>query len=337
MAGGILVITEIETDTQTPAPTALSLEMLGLARRVADEIGGGVTAVMLGAGIDGIDGIDGIGATLVAHGADTVLAGDNALFAPYTADAWLPDVAKIATDTAPAVILLAHSTIGWDLAPRLAFRLDTAVATGCEAVDVDNGKILMTRACYGGKAREQISFTTAPAIATVKSKTQEPLERDEGRSGDIAALESILSPGQVRVRLTGQNREKAEGVRLETAKIVVAGGGGLGGPDGFTVAKELADLLGGAVGASRVAVELGWCPHSWQVGLSGKTVAPDLYIAIGISGAGQHMAGCANSGMIVAINQDADAAIFQSAKYGVISGYEEIVPALIGEIKKIRA
>jgi electron transfer flavoprotein alpha subunit len=324
---GVLVIAE----TEAGKPTALSLEMLGLARRLADGEGGSVTAAVLGSSIAGI------AERLIAHGADKVFAGDHDSFAPYVADAWLPDVAKIAQETEPAAILLAHSTIGWDLAPRLAFRLDSAVATGCEAVEAANGKILMTRACYGGKAREQISFTTAPAIATVKSKTQEPLEPDESRLGEIAALQPALSFGQVRVKVTGQHREREEGVRLETAKIVVAGGGGLGGPDGFTVAKELADLLGGAIGASRVAVENGWCPHSWQVGLSGKTVAPDLYIAIGISGAGQHMAGCANSGMIVAINQDADAAIFQSAKYGVISGYEEIVPALIGEIKKIQA
>ncbi|MEQ8194077.1 MAG: electron transfer flavoprotein subunit alpha/FixB family protein [Rhodospirillales bacterium] len=324
---GVLVIAE----TEAGKPTGLSLEMLGLARRLADAEGGSVTAAVLGSSIAGI------AERLVAHGADKVFVGDHDSFAPYVADAWLPDVAKIARETEPAVILLAHSTIGWDLAPRLAFRLDTAVATGCEAVTAEDGKIFMTRACYGGKAREQLSFTTAPAIATVKSKTQEPLEPDESRSGEIAALQSVLSPDRVRVKVTGQHREQEAGVRLETAKVVVAGGGGLGGPDGFKVAKELADLLGGAIGASRVAVENGWCPHSWQVGLSGKTVAPDLYIAIGISGAGQHMAGCANSGTIVAINQDADAAIFQSAKYGVTAGYEEVVPALIEEIKKIKA
>ena len=324
MAKGILVIAE----TEEGVPTSLSLEMLGLANALKRD--GAVRAIVLG------NGIDGIGESLVAHGADLVFVGDSDSFAPYMADAWLPDVAKVAQEVDPELILCAHTTIGWDLAPRLAFRLDNGIATGCEAVERNGDKILMTRACYGGKAREQISFTTLPAVATIKSKTQEALKEDAARTGEVMAIDSVLAPDQVRARVISQSREQEAGVRLETAKVEVAGGGGLGGPEGFTVAKELADLLGGAVGASRVACELDWCPHSWQVGLSGKTVAPDLYIAIGISGAGQHMAGCANSGTIVAINQDADAPIFQSAKFGVALGYEEVVPALIEEIKKLQ-
>ena len=325
MAKDILVIAE----TDEGAPTSLTLGMLGLASRLKDS--GSVNAIVLG------NGIDGIGDTLIAFGADHVFAGDNETFAPYMADAWLPDITKVVQETDPELILCAHTTIGWDLAPRLAFRLDTGIATGCEAVERNEDKILMTRACYGGKAREQISFTTSSAVATIKSKSQEALKEDTARTGEVTALQSVLVPDQIRAWVISQSREAEEGVRLETAKVVVAGGGGLGGPEGFTVAKELADLLGGAVGASRVACELDWCPHSWQVGLSGKTVAPDLYIAIGISGAGQHMAGCANSGTIVAINQDSDAPIFQSAKFGVALGYEEVVPALIEEIKKLQA
>ena len=321
MAKNILVIAEIENG----APSALTLEMLGLANELND--GAAVHAVVLG------HGIDGIGETLVYHGADHVHAGDHENFAPYMADAWLPDVVKLAQDTDPDVILCAHSNIGWDLAPRLAFRLNTSVATGCEAVEREGDKVLMTRACYGGKAREQVSFTSSPAIATVKFKTQEALKEDSSRSGEVAAISSVLEDSDIRARVVAQHREQEEGVRLETAKTVVAGGGGLGGPEGFTVAKELADLLGGAIGASRVAVELDWCPHYWQVGLSGKTVAPDLYIAIGISGAGQHMAGCANSGNIVAVNPDKDAAIYQFATYGITMSYEEVIPALIEEIK----
>ena len=325
MAKNILVIAELEEGR----PTSLTVEMLGLANTLKD--GGSVSAIILG------HQIDGLGDTLVAQGADHVFLGDGEAFAPYSADAWMPDVTKIAQDVNPDIILFAHTTIGWDLAPRLAFRLETGIATGCEAVVCDGDKVLMTRACYGGKAREKISLSTSPVIATVKSKTQEAFKEDAARSGDVTAIESVFSPDQVRTRITSQNREQEEGVRLETAKVVVSGGGGLGGPEGFTVAKELADLLGGAIGASRVAVELDWCPHSWQVGLSGKTVAPDLYIAIGISGAGQHMAGCANSGTIVAINQDTDAPIFQSATYGIAMSYEEVVPALIKEIRKLQA
>ncbi len=328
MAKNILIIAETENGALTP----LTLEMLGLASRLKND--GTIYAVVLGAGPSFENG--GVGEKLVAHGADQVFVGDNEAFSPYMADAWLPDILKIAKETDSEIILCAHTTIGWDLAPRLAFRFDTGIATGCEAVERDGDKILMTRACYGGKAREQVSFTSSPAVATIKSKTQEPLKEDDARTGTVTAIQSVLTPDHVRARVMSQHREEEKGVRLETAKIVVAGGGGLGGPEGFTVAKELADLLGGAIGASRVACELDWCPPSWQVGLSGKTVAPELYIAIGISGAGQHMAGCANSGTIVAINQDRDAAIFQSAKFGVAMGYEEVVPALIAEIKKLQ-
>jgi electron transfer flavoprotein alpha subunit len=324
MAKNILVVAELEEG----APTSLTVEMLGLANILKQE--GTVHVIVMG------HQIDGLGDTLIAQGADHVFVGDDEAFAPYSADAWMPDVTKIAQEVNPDIILCAHTTVGWDLAPRLAFRLETGIATGCEAVVCEDDKILMTRACYGGKAREQISLATSPAIATVKAKTQEAFKEDTSRSGEVTVIESVFSPDTVRARITSQTRKQEEGVRLETAKVVVAGGGGLGGPEGFKVAKELADLLGGAIGASRVAVELDWCPHSWQVGLSGKTVAPELYIAIGISGAGQHMAGCANSGTIVAINQDADAPIFQSATYGVAMGYEEIVPALIEEIGKLQ-
>jgi electron transfer flavoprotein alpha subunit len=232
-------------------------------------------------------------------------------------------------------VFIGHTVIGMDLAPRLAFRLDTAVAMGCEEIAVEGDNILLTRACYGGKALEAVSFTTTPSVATIKAKTQAPLTPDDSREGDLVIVPSRVTEAEIRTRIIDQDRAVAQGIRLENASVIVAGGGGLGGPEGFEAAAELASVLGGAVGASRVACDLGWYPPHYQIGLSGKTVAPDLYIAIGISGAGQHMAGCANAKVFVAINSDADAPIFQYSHFGVVAGYERLIPALTVEIRKL--
>ena len=324
---GILVVVE----TADGRPVDLAFEMLSLARRLADGAGGAVSAAVLA------NGVDGIGEALVAGGADRVFIADDAAFVDYQAETWLPDLTHLVGETAPAVVLIGHSVAGSDLAPRLAFRLDTAVATGCESVAVADGRVRMTRACFGGNAREVVSFTTEPAVVTVRAKTQEALEPDPTRAGEVEIVSSVLDGAQVRTRITGRDRETAAGVRLENADIVIAGGRGVGGPEGFDGLTELADLLGAAVGASRVACDLDWCPPSYQIGLTGRTIAPELYLAVGISGAGQHMAGCGAAKTIVSINSDADAAIFQSSRFGVIGDCQEVIPALVEEIRKLKA
>jgi electron transfer flavoprotein alpha subunit len=177
-----------------------------------------------------------------------------------------------------------------------------------------------------------------PAVITVRARSAEPLEPDASRMGEVVTVETrqrdpVLIP-KIRCR-TSENQ--AEGLSLEQAKVVVAGGRGLGGSEGFSDLTKLAETLGGAVGASRVACDLGWCPRSWQIGLTGKTVTPNLYIAIGISGASHHMAGCGNSGAILAINNDPEAAIFKDARFGVIGDYKEIVPAMIKQLADLKA
>lgn len=323
----VLVVVE----TAEGRPIDLTFEMLGLARRLADESGGAVTAVALGSGLDGV------GEVLVARGADRVLIADDAAFADYQADAWLPDLAEIVADAAPAAVLVGHTVPGADLAPRLAFRLDTAVATGCEAIEFADGRPRMTRVCFGGNAREVVSFTTSPAVATIRARTQEALEPDPGRTGRVEYPASVLDAGSVRTRIAGRERESRDGVRLENADVVIAGGRGVGGREGFAPLDDLARLLGGAVGASRVACDLGWCPPSRQIGLTGRTVAPDLYLAVGISGAGQHMAGCGAARAIVSINSDPDATIFKSSRFGIVGDCAEVVPALVEEIRKLKA
>ena len=324
---GVLVVVEV-LESQ---PIDLGLEMLALARRLTDSMGGIVTAVAFGTGLETT------GETLIAHGADQVLINDNAIFANFHAEAWLPDLSKMIAEVAPAIVLIGHSETGTDLAPRLAFRLDVDVATGCESIEIMNGRPHMTRSCFGGLAREVVTFTKTPALATVRSKSQQALPPMMERAGEIKHVDSILDENSMRTRVVNREREKVDGVKMESAKIVIGGGLGLGGPEGFKTLNEIAELVDGAVGASRAACDLDWCPRSYQIGLSGRTVAPELYIAVGISGASHHMAGCGNSKTIVSVNSDPNAEIFKSSRFGIVGNSQEIMPALAEEIRKLKA
>ena len=317
-AADVLVIAE----TRDGAPTPLSLELLALARQV----GQSTAALLVGPAADAA-------AELAAHGADRVYH-CAAASEDYESETWLPVAAELARELAPAIVLAGHTPAGAELAPRLAFRLERGIATGCTTVEVESDRVLCTRPCYGGNVRETLALARGGAVATVRSGVA-GAKRDAERSADVVTLE----PPQVRprIRVLARERETAAGTRLEDAKIVVAGGRGLEGPEGVEVRKTLADTLGGAVGASRVPCDLGWVPHSWQIGLTGKTVTPDLYFAVGISGAGHHMAGCGNSRTIVAINTDAEAAIFREAQFGVLGDYRKIVPALTRAIAELKA
>ena len=318
----VLVVVELAQGK----PAAVSLELLGLARNVADQTGGAVSALVF-------SGDPEIAAALIAHGADLVFSVGDPATADYNSDAWLACAERAATGTAASLILAAHTTQGADLAPRLAFRLKSAVATGCVAVAADGGTLRFTRSCYGGNARETVSFKTLPAVATVRGGCGDAMPADPARRGEIIALDGAMPAS--RLRVVERRRESGEQARLEDARVVVAGGRGLGGPEGFLVLRELAGALGGVVGASRVPCDLGWCPHSMQIGLTGKTVTPDLYIAIGISGASHHLAGCGGAKNIVAINTDPDAAIFRDARFGIVGDFRKIVPALTAEVRKL--
>ena len=308
----ILVVAEIRDG----APTALSRELLGLARELA-----GVVVLGFTPRSEAL-------AELASAGAGRVYWCDQP--EDYDGELWVAVTEQIAREIAPQAILAGHTSAGADLAPRLAFRLQSAVATGCTGVTSEAGKLLFTRGCYGGNVRETLSFATTPAIATVKAGVGGHYARAE-RAGDIIR---VTAPELTRrTRIVARQRERSDTQALEDAKIVVAGGRGLEGPEGFRVLETLAQALGAAVGASRVPCDLGWCPHSWQIGLTGKTVTPDLYFAIGISGAGHHMAGCGNAKTIVAVNTDPDAAIFRDARYGIVGDYRKVVPALVDALK----
>jgi len=321
-AGSITVVAEL-SDGRT---TGLTRELLGLARRLAGER-------PLCVACPGAD--DCAASELIAHGADRVYTSGEPSMNDYDSDLWTAWVAEAVRQARSAAVLIGHTTSGADLAPRLAFRLDAGVATGCVEVSEEGGRLRFTRPCYGGNVRETVSFNTPLAVATVRGGCYDALARDPQRAGDTVSVKADSAAR--RARVLDRQRESGGDIRLEDARVVIAGGRGLNGPEGFEVLAELARELGGAVGASRVPCDLGWCPHSMQIGLTGKTVTPELYIAVGISGAGHHMAGCGNARNIVAINTDVDAAIYKDARWGVVGDYRKVIPSLVAAIRELRA
>ncbi|MBI1886708.1 MAG: electron transfer flavoprotein subunit alpha/FixB family protein [Chloroflexi bacterium] len=328
MAEGVLVIGEATEDGQLAPITA---ELLGAARRLAGAVGGGVICALLGSGVEGL------AKEAAAFGADKVFVADNALLKEYQGDAYVPIAERICKEQSPALVLLGQTMLGRDMAPRLAARLGTAVAMDCIDVAAGGGKVVATRPCYGGSAQAQYSFNTSPQIVTLRAKSQDPAPRDDSRQGEAVKVDADVNPESVRTRIVDRRKEKSEGVRLEDAPVVVSGGRGLGGPEGFKPLEELAEALGGAVGASRAVCDLGWYPVAHQVGLTGKVVTPDLYIAVGISGASQHMAGISQVKNIVAINKDPDASIFKVARFAVVGDWKEIIPAFTEKVRELKA
>jgi electron transfer flavoprotein alpha subunit len=303
----------------------LSFELLGIARQLVQGSDGIVSAAVL----ERPDAacIRDLG----ARGADRVFSITDDRSSAYGAERWLATLPSLLAEHGPSHILLGHTALGAELGPRLAFRLGTTVATGCERLELKQGKLSVLRPCFGNKARETLRLEKCPAVATVRARMSDPLP-PTARDTKVIAVAPPTGSAIATTVIRRDLEAETQGARLETAKIVIAGGRGLGSAEGFQVLEKLAAAVGGAVGASRVACDLGWVPHSRQIGLSGKTVSPDLYVAVGISGASQHMAGCGKARAILAINSDPEAAIFKDATFGVVGDYREIVPALIEAI-----
>ncbi|GIX49671.1 MAG: hypothetical protein KatS3mg131_3882 [Candidatus Tectimicrobiota bacterium] len=234
-------------------------------------------------------------------------------------------------------MLLARTALGRELGPRLAARLGVSLLPDCVAVALDaDGALLAERPVYGGNVLARLRSTTLPHMASLRPKAYAPLPPDPSRQGEVVPFEVDLDAVTPQVTVRQVVRHDTPGVKLEDARVVVAGGRGLGGPEPFRLLEELAGLLGGAVGASRAAVDAGWVPGHWQIGLTGKTVTPELYLAVGISGASQHLAGCAGARVIVAINKDPQAHIFRVARYGIVGDWQEVLPALLAALRARR-
>jgi len=317
---GILVIAETNEDGIAP----ISFELLGAARQLSSEGAGDVSALIAGSEAQARD--------LIARGADTVYAASDSL-ASQPADALLPAVGAAIQQSGANIVLMGQTSLGRDLAPALAFRLKTGVSMDTVELKLEGGRLRATRSAYGGNARAEHTWKSDPQVATLKAKSYDPLEADSSRSGAVTAIDAA---GESRVKILGTEKAQSAGIRLEDAAIVVAGGRGLGEASAFGSLEELAKALpSAAVGASRAACDLGWYPPALQVGLTGKTVSPNLYVAIAISGASQHMAGMAGSKNIVSINKDADANMVKVSKFAIIDDYRKVLPALIEEIKKL--
>jgi electron transfer flavoprotein alpha subunit len=276
----------------------------------------------------------------IAFGADKVYTVEHPSLKEYQADSYIQVAEKLVKDTSPRVILMGHTSMGRDLAPRLAFRLDTSLTTDCLDLSLDpEAKLLVqTRPVYGGNAQAIFTSEFMPQMATVRTKAMSPLEHDDSRKGEVIPTQIDIDTSKVRTKILETVKEEAVGIKLDDAPVIVSGGRGMGGPEPFqTTLKELADLLHGAVGASRPPADNGWVPEALHIGLTGKIVAPDIYIAIAISGASQHTAGCTGSKHIIAINKDPEANIFREAELGVVGKYEEVVPALTNKLKELLA
>ena len=320
MPNGILAIAE-QRDGEFRKVT---YEAVSEGRRLADEMGTELTAVVLGSGIEAAAG------DLGKYGADKVLAADSPALADYLTDLYTNVMADVIEKEAPTVVILGASTQGKDLAARLAARLNAGLAMDCVAVRNEGGSIVATRPLYGGKVLAEVALSGSPQMVALRPNAMAIVE-----SAKDGAVEKIdADPGESRLTFIEKKLE-TEKVELTEADVIVSGGRGMGGDD-YSMIEALAALLGGAVGASRSAVDEGWRPHSDQVGQTGKVVSPNLYIACGISGAIQHLAGMSSSKVIVAVNKDPEAPIFSKADYGVVGDLFELVPLITEEVRKVK-
>jgi electron transfer flavoprotein alpha subunit len=304
----------------------VSFEAIAAAKTVAE--GGEVVGVLVG------DSVNSLGNDLYQYGADKVVAVEDAKLAQYTPDGFSQALMAVIEQENPEGIIFGHTSLGKDLAPKIASKLGSGLISDAIAVEEAGGNLVFTRPIYSGKAFEKKIVTDGLVFATIRPNNIAPLEKDSGKSGEVSTVSAEIK--DLRTIIKDVVRKATEGVDLSEAKVVVAGGRGVKSEEGFEPLKELANVLGGAVGASRGACDADYCDYSLQIGQTGKVVTPDLYIAAGISGAIQHLAGMSNSKVIVAINKDPEANIFKVADYGIVGDLFEVIPMLTEEFKKLK-
>ncbi|CAB1262279.1 electron transfer flavoprotein subunit alpha/FixB family protein [Clostridium sp. MT-14] len=311
----------------------VALELLGKGRELADKLGVELTAVLLGSEIDDA------AKELIAYGADKVLYADSPLLKHYTTDAYAKVIYDLINEKKPEVFLIGATFMGRDLGPRVAARLRTGLTADCTGLDVDaeSKNLLMTRPAFGGNLMATIECADhRPQMSTVRPGVFEKLEKDESRAVKIDKFKADLKASDIRLKVDEVIKIAKNVMDIGEADVIVSGGRGLGSEEGFKVLKELADLLGGTIAGSRATVDSGWIDKAYQVGQTGKTVRPKLYIACGISGAIQHLAGMQDSDFIVAINKDDSAPIMNVADLGLVGDYKKIVPEMVAQIKAIK-
>jgi len=325
MAKGVWIVAE----QRYGAYRKISFELASTARKLADQLGEEANAILIGSGIEGI------ASELGKYGIDKVYVADNAVFEPYTTDAHAAAVAKIVKENDPSILLLGASTQGKDLSARLVGKLATGMATDCVDLQIVDGKMAARRPMYAGKCYGEVMTSSFPQMASLRPNVFPAVENT--KAAEVIKFDAGIDAGQLKTKVLEIQKDTSGKVDLTEANIIVSGGRGMKGPENYVILEELADLLGATVGASRAAVDAGWRPQKDQVGQTGKVVSPNLYIACGISGAIQHLAGMGSSKYIVAINKDPDAPIFARADYGIVDDLFKIIPELTKEVKKLLA
>jgi electron transfer flavoprotein alpha subunit len=319
-----LVVAEVAEGGLAP----ITAELVGAAAR----LGGPVSVLLAGEGVRGLAGDVG------RLGAAGVLVADDPRLSPFLAEAWLPLLLDAIGRVGPDAVLLGHTLTGRELGPLAAFRLGAGMVTDCVALEREGEALVLSKPVYGGNALAEYVIAARPAFATLRPRAFAPLAEGEPPSDgspDVVELPVGDPPG--RARIVETVHREVTGPVLEKASVVVSGGRGLGGPDNWHYVEELAAALGAAVGASRAVTDAGWVAPTLQIGLTGTTVNPELYVAVGISGAVQHMAGCGGARNIVAINRDPTANVFRHARFGVVGDFREVLPALTQRIRELRA
>lgn len=311
----------------------VGIELIGEARKLADDLGQNVVAILLG------NQIKEKANDLIAHGADKVVVVENEMLQEYVTEPYAKAMMEIIQTHNPEIVLYGATSIGRDLAPRVSARIHTGLTADCTKLDIDEETklLMMTRPAFGGNIMATIVCEDfRPQMATVRPGVMKALEADASRKGEIEEFEVEFTDADMNVKIREVVKKEHKSVDITEAKILVAGGRGVGNAEGFKDLEELAKTLDGEVAASRAAVDSGWISNDRQVGQTGKTVRPELYLACGISGAIQHAAGMENSDFIVAINRDEDAAIFDIADLGIVGDIKKILPKLNTAIKAIK-
>ncbi len=314
-------------------PARVSLELLGKGKELAEKLGVELTAIVVG------DGLGSLPQDLIAYGVERVLVAEHPLLKEYRTELYADVVASAVLQRKPEVLIVGATPIGRDLAPRLSFRLNAGCTADCTGLDIDqkNRLFVSTRPAFGGNVVATIICPNhRPQMATVRPGVMPLPEKDMTRSGEVVPLNVQIKEEGVQVKILESAEATSEGVAIEEAERVVCVGMGGADQETFAMITELAELLDAEVAATRLAVEAGWLAHDSQVGQTGKTIRPDLYIACGISGAVQHTAGMSGSKLVVAINKDSRAEIFNYADYGIVGDLRKVLPALIEELKTLR-
>lgn len=322
MSGKVLVLGE----SKEGVLRNVSFESIAAAKKISG--GGEVVAVLLG------DAVQSLADEMIQYGADRVVTVEHPHLKHYTSDGYSQAFMAVYEQEKPNAIVFGHTALGKDLSPKIASKLDSGLISDVTEIEGESDAAVFIRPIFSGKAFEKVKNKEGLLFITIRPNNIAPLEKDAGRSGDKSSLAVDIT--NLRTIISEVVRKSTEGVDLSEAKVVVAGGRGVKSAEGFEPLQELANLLGGAIGASRGACDADYCDYSLQIGQTGKVVTPDLYIAAGISGAIQHMAGMSNSKVIVAINKDPEANIFKVADYGIVGDLFEVIPMMIEEIKKLK-